>query len=58
MLLLYAFICFAMRLVFWLVPDMVSSVVMFSLVGFFLGPFFAAVNVPARHPGWVYANNC
>jgi len=58
MLLLYAFICFAMQLVFWLVPNMVSSIVMFSLMGFFLGPFFAAVNVPARHPGCVYANNC
>jgi hypothetical protein len=58
MLLLYAFICFAMQLVFWLVPNMVSSIMMFSLMGFFLGPFFAAVNVPTRLTSRVYADNC
>ena len=44
MLLIYAFICFAMQLVFWLVPNMISSIAMFSMMGFFLGPFFAAVS--------------
>lgn len=44
MLLLYAAICFVMQLVFWLVPNLFSSIVMFSMMGFFLGPFFAAVS--------------
>ncbi|KAE8449387.1 hypothetical protein EG329_008288 [Mollisiaceae sp. DMI_Dod_QoI] len=49
MLLLYAGICFVLQLVFWLVPDLVSSIVMFSIMGFFLGPFFAAgVSVAAK----------
>jgi fucose permease len=44
MLLLYTVLCFAMQLVFWLVPNVVSSAVTFSVMGFFLGPFFAAVS--------------
>lgn len=42
MLLLYTVICMALQLVFWLVPNLMSSIVMFSIMGFFLGPFFAA----------------
>ncbi|CZR50282.1 related to tetracycline resistance proteins [Phialocephala subalpina] len=42
MLLLYAGICFALQLVFWFVPNLISSIAMFSIMGFFLGPFFAA----------------
>ncbi|KAH8667624.1 major facilitator superfamily domain-containing protein [Tricladium varicosporioides] len=42
MLLLYAGICFAFQLVFWFVPNLISSIAMFSIMGFFLGPFFAA----------------
>jgi len=42
MLLLYAGICFVLQLVFWLVPNLISSIAMFSIMGFFLGPFFAA----------------
>jgi hypothetical protein len=34
-----------MQLVFWLVPNMISSIAMFSMMGFFLGPFFAAVSL-------------
>jgi fucose permease len=45
MLLLYSGICLILQLVFWLVPDLVSRIVMFSVMGFFLGPFFAAVSV-------------
>ncbi|KAH8748566.1 major facilitator superfamily domain-containing protein [Hyaloscypha sp. PMI_1271] len=49
MLLLYAAICFVMQLVFWLVPNLISSIAMFSMMGFFLGPFFAAgVSVASR----------
>lgn len=44
MLILYSALCFVVQLVFWLVPNIVSSAVMFSLMGFFLGPFFAAVS--------------
>jgi fucose permease len=47
MLLLYACICLALQLVFWLVPNLVSSIVVFAVMGFFLGPFFAAVS---HHP--------
>jgi fucose permease len=45
MLLLYSFLCFVMQLVFWLVPNLVSNAVAFSLMGFFLGPLFAAVRL-------------
>lgn len=44
MLLLYTVLCLAMQLVFWLVPNVVSGAVAFSVMGFFLGPFFAAVS--------------
>jgi len=44
MILLYAFLCFAMQLTFWLVPNIISSAVSFSLMGFFLGPSFASVS--------------
>jgi len=46
MLLLYMLLCFGKQLVFWLVPNIVSSAVTFSLMGFFLGPFFVAVSQP------------
>jgi len=32
-----------MQLVFWLVKDLATTIVMFSLMGFLMGPFFAAV---------------
>ncbi|PMD43832.1 putative MFS transporter [Hyaloscypha variabilis F] len=49
MLSAYAFICLVLQLVFWLVPNLISSIVVFSLMGFFLGPFFAAgVSVGSR----------
>jgi fucose permease len=44
MLSAYAFICLVLQLVFWLVPNLISSIVVFSVMGFFLGPFFAAVS--------------
>jgi fucose permease len=43
MLSIYSALCFAMQLVFWLVPNIISSAVAFSLMGFLLGPAFAAV---------------
>lgn len=49
MLLLYTALCFALQLVFWLVPNIVSSAVAFCLMGFLLGPFFAAgISVASR----------
>jgi fucose permease len=49
MLLLYSALCFALQLVFWLVPNVISSSIAFSLMGCFLGPFFAAVSEPPNH---------
>lgn len=45
MLLLFTVLCFAMQLVFWLLPNMISSIAMFSAMGFLLGPFFTAVSL-------------
>jgi fucose permease len=45
MLLSYTVLIFVMQLVFWLVPNIISSAVSFSIMGFFLGPFFVAVGV-------------
>ncbi|TVY23261.1 Bypass of stop codon protein [Lachnellula hyalina] len=45
MLLLYSILSFAMQLVFWLVKDLATTIVMFSLMGFLMGPFFAAVGL-------------
>ncbi len=50
MLLIYTIISLALQLVFWLVPDMISSIVVFSIMGFFLGPFFAAVSSSEKRP--------
>lgn len=44
MLLLYICICFILQMIFWLVPNLISSIVMFSIMGFFLGPCFATVS--------------
>ncbi len=43
MLVLYALLCLGLQLVFWLVPNIIAAAVTFSLIGFFLGPFFPAV---------------
>lgn len=48
MLMIYSGLCLASQLVFWLVPNLVSSITVFSLLGFFLGPFFAAVSIFER----------
>lgn len=44
MLSIYAALCFVMQLIFWLVPNVISSAVAFSLMGFLLGPAFAGVS--------------
>jgi fucose permease len=46
MLLLYSALALVMQLIFWLVPNIISNAVVFSFMGFFLGPFFAAVCLP------------
>ncbi|KAH8586468.1 putative MFS transporter [Bisporella sp. PMI_857] len=49
MLCLYTLLCFTSQLLFWLIPNLVSSAVAFSFIGFFLGPFFAAgISVASR----------
>ncbi|KAL4781251.1 major facilitator superfamily domain-containing protein [Aspergillus varians] len=41
MIFIYVVLCFALELVFWLVPDIITEAVAISLLGFFSGPFFA-----------------
>ena len=41
MIFIYAILCLALELVFWLVPNIVAGAVAISLFGFFSGPFFA-----------------
>jgi len=48
MLTLYTILCFVMQLIFWLVPNIISSAVAFSFMGFLLGPFFASVSKSSR----------
>ncbi|KAF2218944.1 major facilitator superfamily domain-containing protein [Elsinoe ampelina] len=45
----YCIICIGLQLVFWLVPNIIAASVVVSMMGFFLGPFFAAgVSVASR----------
>ncbi|KAF4551089.1 Bypass of stop codon-like protein 1 [Elsinoe fawcettii] len=49
MLLIYCGICIGLQLMFWLVPNIIAASVAISVLGFFLGPFFAAgVSVGSR----------
>ncbi|KAL2760009.1 hypothetical protein ACRALDRAFT_2116202 [Sodiomyces alcalophilus JCM 7366] len=41
MIFIYAVLCLAFQLVFWLVPNIIAASVAISFVGFFSGPFFA-----------------
>ncbi|KAF2491339.1 MFS transporter [Lophium mytilinum] len=41
MLLIYSALCLILQIVFWKVNNLISSAVTVSLMGFFLGPFFA-----------------
>ncbi|KAL1957552.1 hypothetical protein VTO42DRAFT_5779 [Malbranchea cinnamomea] len=41
MLLVYSVVCLGLQLLFWLVPNIIAASVAVSLLGFFLGPFFA-----------------
>ncbi|KEF62202.1 uncharacterized protein A1O9_00174 [Exophiala aquamarina CBS 119918] len=41
MILLYIVICLALQLMFWLIPNLISGVVVYVALGFFSGPFFA-----------------
>ncbi|KAL3469202.1 major facilitator superfamily domain-containing protein [Aspergillus californicus] len=41
MIFIYVILCFALELVFWLVPDIITEAVAISFLGFFSGPFFA-----------------
>lgn len=43
MTMFYCFTILALQLVFWLVPNLVSSVVSISILAFFYGPLFATV---------------
>ncbi|KAG8625186.1 hypothetical protein KVT40_006937 [Elsinoe batatas] len=45
----YCIICIGLQVVFWLVPNIIAASVVVSVMGFFLGPFFAAgVSVASR----------
>ena len=50
MVTLYALVCLALQLVFWLEPSIVADVVVFFLMGFFFGPFFPTVSFPNTVP--------
>lgn len=41
MVMLYCFLILALQLIFWLVPNIISSAVAICLLGFFFGPLFA-----------------
>ncbi|KAF2711060.1 MFS general substrate transporter [Pleomassaria siparia CBS 279.74] len=41
MTMVYCFMILALQLIFWLVPNLVSSAIAICLLGFFFGPFFA-----------------
>ncbi|KAF2811911.1 MFS general substrate transporter [Mytilinidion resinicola] len=41
MLLIYSALCLVLQIVFWKVKNLISSAITVSLMGFFLGPFFA-----------------
>jgi fucose permease len=47
MLLIYTGICLALQIVFWRVNNLIANAVVISLMGFLLGPYFAAVCHPA-----------
>ena len=42
MIFLYSLLILACQVVFWLVPNLISSAVAISFLGFFIGPMFAA----------------
>ncbi|KAJ6022878.1 hypothetical protein N7460_013273 [Penicillium canescens] len=41
MIFIYAVLCLGLQLVFWLVPNIITEAVAVSLLGLFMGPFFA-----------------
>ncbi|KAK5049400.1 hypothetical protein LTR84_004329 [Exophiala bonariae] len=41
MILLYTVVCLALQIMFWLIPNLVAGVVVYTALGFFSGPFFA-----------------
>lgn len=44
MILLYIAVCLALQLMFWLIPNLVAGIVVYTALGFFSGPFFATVS--------------
>jgi fucose permease len=42
MLLLYTLLCLVLQIIFWQVKSVIADAVVVSLMGFFLGPYFAA----------------
>ncbi|OGE56468.1 hypothetical protein PENARI_c003G08065 [Penicillium arizonense] len=41
MIFIYAVLCLGLQLIFWLVPNIITEAVAVSLLGLFMGPFFA-----------------
>lgn len=44
MILAYTVICLALQIMFWLIPNLVAGIVVYTALGFFSGPFFATVS--------------
>ena len=40
----YGLLCIAFQLIFWIVPNIIADTVVFSVMGFFYGPFFPTVH--------------
>jgi hypothetical protein len=43
MILLYAVACLILQIMFWRIPNVVGDAILFSVLGFFAGPFFPTV---------------
>lgn len=50
MILLYIVICLALQIMFWLIPNLVAGIVVYTALGFFSGPFFATVSANPSCP--------
>ncbi len=51
MIFLYAVACLVLQIMFWRIPNIVGDAVLFSLLGFFAGPFFPTVCIQFKyHP--------
>jgi fucose permease len=47
MLLFYGVVCLVLQILFWRIRNIIADAVFFSLIGFFVGPFFPIVSQSA-----------